>query len=103
VGGGLVPLQILSTIKKDTIPINFQSNELFSMFYNNKIKWSSQNFYPIHFRKARGVGGGGIDPPVSLKLKKGTTYSDNYSNEPPSKFLRSPFLYIPYMAPGYNS
>ena len=43
-----------------------------------------------------------IHPLITLNLKKGTRTSDYRSNEPFPKFIRSSFLYIPYMPPGHN-
>ena len=53
VGGGLVALQSLLTIKKGTSPFNIRSNELFSKFLRQK--WSFQNFYQMYFGKIRGL------------------------------------------------
>ena len=41
-------------------------------------------------------------PPIALNLKKNTKTSDYQSNVPPPKFIRSPFLDIPYAPPGNN-
>ena len=60
-GVGLVVLQTLLTIKNGTSPFNFQSNEL---FYDNK--WSSQNFYHMHFGEIRGLWREGVNTFRSL-------------------------------------
>ena len=45
---------------------------------------------------------GVIYSPITLNLNRGTITFDYQSNEAPSKFRRSPFLYVPYMPPGHN-
>ena len=92
VGAGLVTFQSLLTIKS-VLALSISNRvSLFRSFWDNK--WPFQNFYQIHFGKIRGVGG--IHPPITLNLKNGLRTSDYQSNEPPSKFVRPPFLYIPY-------
>ena len=107
-GGGLVALQSLLTNKKDTSPSNIQSNEPFLKFPRQQMAISK--FLIDVFRENTkclcvwGEGGGvrGIHPAITLNLKKGTRNSDYQSNEPSPKFIRSPFLYKPYMPPGHN-
>ena len=43
---------------------------------------------------------GVIHPPITLILKKGTRNSDYKFKESPPNFIRSPFLYLPYMFQG---
>ena len=62
--------------------------------------WPFQNFDQVHFGKIRGVRD--IHSPITLNFKKDTRTFDYQSNEPPMKFIRSPFLYIPYVLPGHN-
>ena len=54
-GGGLVTLQSLLTIKKGTGPLNYQSNELFLKFLRQQMAISK--FLSDAFGKIRGVGG----------------------------------------------
>ena len=42
-----------------------------------------------------------IHPSITLNLKTDTRNSDYQFNEPPPKFIRSPFLYITYIPPGH--
>ena len=102
VGGGLIALQSLLIIRKGTSRFNSNWMNLFRNFYDNR--WPSQNFYQMCFGRIRSVclRGRGIQPPITLKPIKGTKNSDYQSNEHPSKFIRSPFLYRPYIPPGHS-
>ena len=48
--------------------LNFQPNEPFRTFYDNK--WPSRNFYQIHFRKIQGVWRGEYPPFDHWMLKR---------------------------------
>ena len=79
VGGGLVALQSFSTTKKDTNPFNVQSNELFLKFSRQQtaiLKFLSDTFW-------ENTRLGGMHPPITLNLKKGTKISNYQSNYPP--------------------
>ena len=91
---GLVALQTLSTSGKDTDSLILQSNELFLKFPRQQTvnsKFRSDLFLK---KKTYGVG---IHPRLTLNFKKSATTSDYQSNEPPPRFIRSPFLLIPYI------
>ena len=97
-GGGLVAFQSLSTTTKAQIFSTFNRMSSFQSFYDNKQPF--QNFYHIHFGKIRGVGvGKGFHPLITLNLTKGTRISHYLSNEPPTRFIRSPY-YIYLTCPG---
>ena len=90
-GVGLVALQSLLTIKKDMRTLYFQSNEPFPKFQRQQM--ATSKFLSDAFQEnTRCVGDGVIHPPISLNLKKDNRTSDYQSNEPPPKFMLSPFL-----------
>ena len=97
VGGGLVALQSFWTIKKATLASSISNRmSLFRSFYDNK--WPSQNSYQIQFWKTRGACGGRISTLRSLWiLKRALELLITNPMSPLPKFLRSPFLYKPYM------
>ena len=98
---GLAPLQSLLTLKRDTSPFNFKSNEPFSKFLWQQIAMSK--FLYVAFQEnTRWMWQGCIHPPITLNLRKGTRNSDYQSNEPLLKFIQSLFLYKPYIPPGHN-
>ena len=76
-GGRLVALQLLSTIKKGTSPFSFQLNEPFSKFVRHQIPISK--FLSEKLRENTRFRGGGIHPPITPNLKNGTKTSDPVS------------------------
>ena len=99
-GRWVMPSNHFRLLQEDTGPFNFQSNELFLKFLRQQMAISKLK--SDAFRENKRYVGGGIRPQVTLNLKKSTRTSDYKSNVPPTKLLRLPFLYIPYMPPGYN-
>ena len=90
------------TIKMGTSPFNFPSNELILKFLRQQM--SISKFISDVFQKnTRCWGeGGGTHPSMTLNFKTDTRSSDHQFNESPLKFIRSPFLYIPYIPPSIN-
>ena len=101
-GRGLVVFQSLPTIKKGPCLFNFQSNELFLKSLRQQIAISKLKSDAFRENTRCVCVDQGIHRPITLNLKKGTRTSDYRSNEPFPKFIRSSFLYIPYMPPGHN-
>ena len=72
----------------------------FRSFFVFDNKWPSESFYQMHFGKIRGVAD--IHPFITSCLKKNTRTSDYQFNEPPSKLIRLPDLYLTYMPQVHN-
>ena len=87
-GGWLVTLQSLLTIKKGSNPFNFQSNET----KNDNLKISIRFISGKYDR-----GGGGSDTWLLWILKRALELLNYQFNEPPQKFIWSAFLYIHFM------
>ena len=91
-GRGLVALQSFSTIKTSSIPFSFQSNKPYSKLLRQHMVISK--LLSDTWENTRFGGGGAIH---LLNHIKGTRISNYQSNEPPSKFIRTP-----YMPSGHN-
>ena len=89
---------------RGTIPFDIKSNEPFSKFLQLLVisKFLSDAFRENVNCVFVGGGGGNIHRPITLNLIKDSRNSDYQSNEPPSKFILSPFLYKFYIPPGHK-
>ena len=95
-GGGGIHTLITLNLKKGTGSLNFQSNELLSKFLRQQMTiWK----FLSDASRENSRCGWDTTPQITQNLINGTITCDYQSNMPPTKFIRSPFLYISLICP----